>query len=131
MFELQDHGGPVMMQLLLQHCLIAGREVDLRAAELDESTHRVFLNDKMDLAQAEAIADLVEASIEATTHSTVCPLDGMFSQTVHALIERAIHLRMLVETMLDFPEEEVDFLEASDAHGQLANIRTAVDGMLA
>ncbi|WP_024973844.1 tRNA uridine-5-carboxymethylaminomethyl(34) synthesis GTPase MnmE [Ralstonia pickettii] len=129
--ELQGHGGPVVMQLLLQRCLTAGREIGLRVAEPGEFTRRAFLNDKMDLAQAEAVADLIEASTEAAARSAARSLDGAFSQTVHALVERVIHLRMLVEATLDFPEEEIDFLEASDARGQLANIRTAVDGVLA
>ncbi|MBE1202658.1 tRNA uridine-5-carboxymethylaminomethyl(34) synthesis GTPase MnmE, partial [Salmonella enterica subsp. enterica serovar Typhimurium] len=121
----------VVMQLLLQRCLTAGREIGLRVAEPGEFTRRAFLNDKMDLAQAEAVADLIEASTEAAARSAARSLDGAFSQTVHALVERVIHLRMLVEATLDFPEEEIDFLEASDARGQLANIRTAVDGVLA
>ena len=129
--ELQGHGGPVVMQLLLQRCLAAGREVGLRVAEPGEFTRRAFLNDKMDLAQAEAVADLIEASTEAAARSAARSLDGAFSQAVHALVERVIHLRMLVEATLDFPEEEIDFLEASDARGQLAGIRTAVDGVLA
>ena len=129
--ELQGHGGPVVMQLLLQRCLAAGREIGLRVAEPGEFTRRAFLNDKMDLAQAEAVADLIEASTEAAARSAARSLDGAFSQAVHALVERVIHLRMLVEATLDFPEEEIDFLEASDARGQLAGIRTAVDGVLA
>ena len=129
--ELQGHGGPVVMQLLLQRCLAAGREIGLRVAEPGEFTRRAFLNDKMDLAQAEAVADLIEASTEAAARSAARSLDGAFSQAVHALVERVIHLRMLVEATLDFPEEEIDFLEASDARGQLAGIQTAVDGVLA
>ncbi|CAJ0820217.1 tRNA uridine-5-carboxymethylaminomethyl(34) synthesis GTPase MnmE [Ralstonia flaminis] len=129
--ELQGHGGPVVMQLLLQRCLVAGREIGLRVAEPGEFTRRAFLNDKLDLAQAEAVADLIEASTEAAARSAARSLDGAFSQAVHALVERVIHLRMLVEATLDFPEEEIDFLEASDARGQLAGIRTAVDGVLA
>ena len=129
--ELQGHGGPVVMQLLLQRCLAAGREIGLRVAEPGEFTRRAFLNDKMDLAQAEAVADLIEASTEAAARSAARSLDGAFSQAVHALVERVIHLRMLVEATLDFPEEEIDFLEASDARGQLVGIRAAVDGVLA
>jgi tRNA modification GTPase len=129
--ELQGHGGPVVMQLLLQRCLAAGREIGLRVAEPGEFTRRAFLNDKMDLAQAEAVADLIEASTEAAARSAARSLDGAFSQAVHALVERVIHLRMLVEATLDFPEEEIDFLEAADARGQLARIRTALDEVLA
>ena len=79
----------------------------------------------------QAVADLIEASTEAAARSAARSLDGAFSQAVHALVERVIHLRMLVEATLDFPEEEIDFLEASDARGQLAGIRAAVDGVLA
>ncbi|MEW6317106.1 MAG: tRNA uridine-5-carboxymethylaminomethyl(34) synthesis GTPase MnmE, partial [Pseudomonadota bacterium] len=85
--ELQGHGGPVVMQLLLQRCLTAGREIGLRVAEPGEFTRRAFLNDKMDLAQAEAVADLIEASTEAAARSAARSLDGAFSQTVHALVE--------------------------------------------
>ena len=131
MLALQGHGGPVVMQLLLQRCLAAGREIGLRVAEPGEFTRRAFLNDKMDLAQAEAVADLIEASTEAAARSAARSLDGAFSQAVHALVERVIHLRMLVEATLDFPEEEIDFLEAADARGQLAGIRAALDGVLA
>ncbi|WP_052041977.1 tRNA uridine-5-carboxymethylaminomethyl(34) synthesis GTPase MnmE, partial [Ralstonia solanacearum] len=129
--ELQGHGGPVVMQLLLSRCLQAGREIGVRVAEPGEFTRRAFLNDKMDLAQAEAVADLIEASTEAAARSAARSLDGAFSQAVHALVERVIHLRMLVEATLDFPEEEIDFLEAADARGQLADIRARLDGVLA
>lgn len=129
--ELQGHGGPVVMQLLLSRCLRAGHGIGLRVAEPGEFTRRAFLNDKLDLAQAEAVADLIEASTEAAARSAARSLDGAFSQTVHALVERVIHLRMLVEATLDFPEEEIDFLEAADARGQLADIRARLDGVLA
>jgi tRNA modification GTPase len=129
--ELQGHGGPVVMQLLLQRCLQAGREIGLRVAEPGEFTRRAFLNDKMDLAQAEAVADLIEASTEAAARSAARSLDGVFSQAVHALVERVIHLRMLVEASLDFPVVVMDFLEAADARGQLAGIRAQLDGVLA
>ncbi|CBJ39655.1 GTPase involved in tRNA modification and in thiophene and furan oxidation [Ralstonia solanacearum CMR15] len=130
-FELQGHGGPVVMQLLLSRCLRAGHGIGLRVAEPGEFTRRAFLNDKLDLAQAEAVADLIEASTEAAARSAARSLDGVFSQTVHALVERVIHLRVLVEATLDFPEEEIDFLEAADARGQLADIRARLDGVLA
>jgi tRNA modification GTPase len=122
--ELQGHGGPVVMQMLLARCLEAGQEIGLRVAQPGEFTHRAFLNDKLDLAQAEAVADLIEASTEAAAKSASQSLSGVFSQTIHALVEKVIHLRMLVEATLDFPEEEIDFLEKSDARGQLERIRT-------
>ena len=101
----------------------AGREFGLRLAEPGEFTRRAFLNDKLDLAQAEAVADLIEASTEAAARSAGRSLDGAFSREIHALVEDVITLRMLVEATLDFPEEEIDFLEAADARGKLARIR--------
>ncbi len=124
--ELQGHGGPVVMQLLLQRCLEAGADFGLRLAEPGEFTRRAFLNDKLDLAQAEAVADLIEASTEAAARSAGRSLEGAFSSAIHALVEEVITLRMLVEATLDFPEEEIDFLEAADARGKLARIRAAL-----
>ncbi|ADG17225.1 tRNA uridine-5-carboxymethylaminomethyl(34) synthesis GTPase MnmE [Paraburkholderia atlantica] len=121
--ELQGHGGPVVLQLVLQRCIDAGRAFGLRLAEPGEFTRRAFLNDKLDLAQAEAVADLIEASTEAAARSAGRSLDGAFSRDIHALVEEVITLRMLVEATLDFPEEEIDFLEAADARGKLARIR--------
>jgi len=121
--ELQGHGGPIVLQLVLQRCIDAGREFGLRLAEPGEFTRRAFLNDKLDLAQAEAVADLIEASTEAAARSAGRSLDGAFSRDIHALVDEVITLRMLVEATLDFPEEEIDFLEAADARGKLARIR--------
>ncbi len=121
--ELQGHGGPVVMQMLLARCLEAGKDIGLRVAQPGEFTHRAFLNDKLDLAQAEAVADLIEASTEAAAKSASASLSGVFSKTIHELVDKVIHLRMLVEATLDFPEEEIDFLEKSDARGQLDRIR--------
>lgn len=121
--ELQGHGGPVVLQLVLQRCIDAGRAFGLRLAEPGEFTRRAFLNDKLDLAQAEAVADLIEASTEAAARSAGRSLDGAFSRDIHALVEEVITLRMLVEATLDFPEEEIDFLEAADARGKLTRIR--------
>jgi tRNA modification GTPase len=129
--ELQAHGGPVVMQLLLQRCLEAGHPFGLRVAEPGEFTRRAFLNDKLDLAQAEAIADLIEASTEAAARSAARSLDGAFSRLVHALVDDVINLRMLVEATLDFPEEEIDFLEAANARGKLASIRASLERVLA
>lgn len=124
--ELQGHGGPIVLQLVLQRCLDAGRAAGLRLAQPGEFTRRAFLNDKLDLAQAEAVADLIEASTEAAARSAGRSLDGAFSRDIHALVEDVITLRMLVEATLDFPEEEIDFLEAADARGKLARIRDAL-----
>ena len=125
--ELQGHGGPVVLRMLLARCVEAGREIGLRVAQPGEFTHRAFLNDKLDLAQAEAVADLIEASTEAAAKCASQSLSGVFSKTIHELVEKVVHLRMLVEATLDFPEEEIDFLEKSDARGQLARIRQHLD----
>ncbi len=138
--ELQAHGGPVVLQLLLSRCLEAGAAVDpasgqvclpgLRVAQPGEFTHRAFLNDKIDLAQAEAIADLIDASTEAAARSASRSLSGVFSKEIHRLRDALIHLRMLVEATLDFPEEEIDFLRKADAHGQLLNLQQALASVM-
>jgi tRNA modification GTPase len=124
--ELQGHGGPVVLQMLLARCLEAGAGIGLRMAQPGEFTQRAFLNDKLDLAQAEAVADLIDASTEAAAKSASASLSGEFSRVVHALVEQVTNLRMLVEATLDFPEEEIEFLEQSDARGQLTRIRTTL-----
>ncbi|RPH65969.1 MAG: tRNA uridine-5-carboxymethylaminomethyl(34) synthesis GTPase MnmE [Burkholderiales bacterium] len=129
--ELQGHGGPVVLQLLLRRVLEAGHEMGLRLAEPGEFTRRAFLNDKLDLAQAEAVADLIDASTEQAARSATRSLSGEFSAAVHALVDRLIELRTLVEATLDFPEEEIDFLEAADASGRLARIRDDLQSLLA
>ncbi len=129
--ELQGHGGPVVLQLLLARCLEAGRALGLRLAEPGEFTRRAYLNDKLDLAQAESVADLIDASTEAAAKSASLSLSGAFSDTIAELVEQVIHLRMLVEATLDFPEEEIDFLENSDARGQLAQIQQALAAVFA
>jgi tRNA modification GTPase len=127
--ELQGHGGPVVLQMLLGRVLEAGAESGLRLAEPGEFTRRAFLNDKLDLAQAEAVADLIDASTEAAAKSASQSLSGAFSQVVHKLVDQTINLRMLVEATLDFPEEEIDFLEKSNARGQLAGIVEALEAV--
>ncbi|MFL9924206.1 tRNA uridine-5-carboxymethylaminomethyl(34) synthesis GTPase MnmE [Herbaspirillum lusitanum] len=124
--ELQGHGGPVVMQMLLKRCLQAGEEIGLRLAEPGEFTQRAFMNDKLDLAQAEAVADLIEATTEAAAKSASESLSGAFSQVIHELVEQVTSLRMLVEATLDFPEEEIDFLKQSDARGKLDKIRATL-----
>ena len=121
--ELQAHGGPVVLQLLLARCVEAGAAIGLRVAEPGEFTHRAFLNDKIDLAQAEAIADLIDASTEAAARSASRSLAGEVSGEIHALRAALIHLRMLVEATLDFPDEEIDFLQQADAQGQLDRLQ--------
>ena len=127
--ELQGHGGPVVLQMLLARVLEAGAGHGLRLAEPGEFTRRAFLNDKLDLAQAEAVADLIDASTEAAAKSASQSLSGAFSQVVHRLVDQTINLRMLVEATLDFPEEEIDFLEKSNARGQLAGIIEALENV--
>jgi tRNA modification GTPase len=101
--ELQAHGGPVVLQLLLARCLEAMPQ--LRVAQPGEFTERAFLNDKIDLAQAEAIADLIDASTETAARSAARSMSGEFSLAVNTLLEQLIHLRMLVEATLDFPRK--------------------------
>ena len=139
--ELHAHGGPVVLQLLLARCLEAAAERDpgsgrerlprLRIAAPGEFTERAFLNDKLDLAQAEAVADLIDASTETAARSAARSLDGAFSNEIDALAASLVELRLLVEATLDFPEEEVDFLVAADALGRLQRARDGVAAVLA
>ena len=122
--ELQAHGGPVVLQLLLARCIEAGESIGLRVAEPGEFTERAFMNDKLDLAQAEAVSDLIDASTEAAARSASRSLSGGFSAEIRTLLERLVTLRMLVEATLDFPEEEIDFLQQADASGQLLGLAT-------
>lgn len=117
--ELHGHGGPVVMQLLLARCL----ELGARLAEPGEFTRRAFLNDKLDLAQAEAVADLIEAASAQAARSALRSLAGEFSAAVHALTDGLKDLRMLVEATLDFPEEEIDPLVDTDAVPRLERLR--------
>ena len=138
--ELQAHGGPVVMQLLLTRCLEVAQAIDaatqlpvlphLRLAQPGEFTQRAFLNDKLDLAQAEAVSDLIEASTEAAARGAARSLQGAFSEAVNGLLESLIRLRILVESTLDFPEEEVDFLQQADAQGQLSALQDKVASVL-
>ena len=129
--ELQGHGGPVVLRLLLGRCLEAGRALGLRIAEPGEFTRRAFLNDRLDLAQAEAVADLIDASTEMAARTAVRSLAGEFSQRIRALMDALMELRMLVEATLDFPEEEIDFLQRADATGRLQGIRDDLEQLLA
>jgi tRNA modification GTPase len=128
--ELQAHGGPVVLQLLVARVMEAARGIDalkhMRIAQPGEFTERAFLNDKMDLAQAEAVADLIDASTEAAARGAARSLSGAFSSEVHALRDALIHLRMLVEATLDFPEEEIEHLSQHKAREQLSNLQQAV-----
>ena len=138
--ELQAHGGPVVLQLLLAQCLEAAAATDpatgqpvlaaLRVAEPGEFSERAFLNDKIDLAQAEAIADLIDASTETAARSAARSMSGEFSQAVQMLLDQLIHLRMLVEATLDFPEEDIDFLQQADALGQLLRLQATLNSVM-
>src|SRR5437763_12258879 len=116
--ELQAHGGPVVLQLLLARCLEAGRDIGLRVAEPGEFTERAYLNDKLDLAQAEAVSDLIDASTEAAARSASRSLAGGFSAEIHVLRDQLIQLRLLVEATPDFPEGQIDFLQTADPRGR-------------
>ena len=152
--ELQAHGGPVVLQLLVARCLQAAEQVageaaahaaspvaaptphhvqhlrHLRLAEPGEFTQRAFLNGKLDLAQAEAVADLIDAGTEAAARSAARSLQGEFSQRIDTLAQQVLHLRMLVEATLDFPEEEIDFLQKADARGQLERLQATLAQVL-
>jgi tRNA modification GTPase len=128
--ELQAHGGPVVLQLLLARCLEAGAHIGLRLAMPGEFTERAFLNDKLDLAQAEAVADLIDASTEAAARSASRSLAGAFSARVNSLRDQLVELRMLVEATLDFPEEEIDFLQQARAAERTAAVAEALDAVL-
>lgn len=125
--ELQAHGGPALMQLLLARCL----ELGARQAEPGEFTCRAYLNDKLDLAQAEAVADVIAAATTEAARSAVRSLSGEFSRHVHALRERLVDLRMYVEACLDFPEENIDFISQGAVADKLAAIASAVRGVFA
>ena len=108
--ELQGHGGLGVMQMVLRRCLELSGSPAIRLAQPGEFTQRAFLNNKLDLAQAEAVADLIEAGSERAARSAVASLQGLFSQQVHVLLEGLIDLRMRVEACLDFPEEDIEFI---------------------
>ena len=120
--ELQGHGGPVVLKLLLGRCIDLGA----RIAQPGEFTRRAFLNDKLDLAQAEAVADLIDASTEAAARCAFRSLSGEFSQRVRDLVDRLIELRMLVEATLDFPEEDVDPVDRQEAVARLNALRLSL-----
>ncbi|BBP06073.1 tRNA modification GTPase MnmE [Sulfuriferula plumbiphila] len=121
--ELQGHGGPAVLQLILSRCF----ELGARPAQPGEFTRRAYLNDKLDLAQAESVADLIDAASAEAARCALRSLTGVFSQRIHELVDALINLRMLVEATLDFPEEETDFLKAADAFGKLAAIQGALE----
>jgi tRNA modification GTPase len=123
--EIQGHGGPVVLQLLLDRCL----ELGARIAEPGEFTRRAFLNGKLDLAQAEGVADLIEASTASAARAAARSLSGGFSTEIGRVRDALIDLRMLVEATLDFPEEEIDLLKSSGVHERLAAIEATLRGI--
>ena len=125
-FELQGHGGTVIMDLLLR----ATCDMGARLARPGEFSERAFLNDKLDLTQAEAIADLIESSSEQAARCAVRSLQGAFSRRIDALVEAVTHLRIYVEAAIDFPEEEIDFLADGKVAGDLAQLLTDLDDIL-
>lgn len=124
--ELQGHGGPVVLDMLLRRCL----ELGARLARPGEFSERAFLNDKLDLAQAEAIADLIEASSTQAARNAVRSLQGEFSRRVHQLTENLIQLRIYVEAAIDFPEEEIDFLADGHVQSMLEGLRSELSTVL-
>jgi tRNA modification GTPase len=124
--EFQGHGGPAVTQALLQRFLDVGAPIGLRLANAGEFTERAFLNDKLDLAQAEAVADLIDAASASAAKAAAASLTGEFSRRVDDLIEQIVHLRLLVEATLDFPEEEIEFLEKAGARRLLDDCCTAL-----
>ncbi|MGP9436110.1 tRNA uridine-5-carboxymethylaminomethyl(34) synthesis GTPase MnmE [Ewingella sp. AOP8-B2-18] len=126
--ELQGHGGPVILDLLLKRIISLD---GVRIARPGEFSERAFLNDKLDLAQAEAIADLIDASSEQAARSAVNSLQGAFSNRVHHLVEALTHLRIFVEAAIDFPDEEIDFLSDGKIEAQLNTVIGDLDAVRA
>jgi tRNA modification GTPase len=125
--ELHGHGGAAVLQLLLARCIDLGA----RLARPGEFTLRAYLNGKLDLAQAESVADLIDAATATAARAAARSLSGAFSREVHALTDALIDLRMLTEATLDFPDEDLDFLRAADARGKLVAIAARVASVLA
>lgn len=124
--ELQGHGGQVITKMVLRRCM----ELGARLAEPGEFTYRAYLNDKLDLAQAESVADVIEASTETAVRSAMRSLQGEFSSRVHVLVGDLIELRMLVEATLDFPEEEIGVEHRIQAEHRLSGLKAALQQVL-
>ncbi len=125
--EFHGHGGPSVLRLVLARCI----ELGARIAEPGEFTRRAFLNGKLDLAQAESVADLIDAATATAARAAARSLDGEFSREVHALVAALTELRMYTEATLDFPEEDIEFLRAGDVERKLAAIRAQLAAVLA
>lgn len=124
--ELHGHGGPMVLDLVMRRVLSLGA----RLARPGEFTERAFLNDKLDLVQAEAVADLIDSASHTAARSAMRSLEGMLSQRIDILVERLIHLRMYVESAIDFPEEEIDFLGDGHVAGELASLTQELGELL-
>ncbi len=120
--ELQGHGGPVVLKLLLREILTIGKDLGLRLAEPGEFTKRAFLNGRIDLSQAEAVSDLIDATTEGAARAASRSLNGDFSNSIHQIGDQVIELRALIEAILDFPEEEIDFIESTHARERMKKI---------
>jgi tRNA modification GTPase len=125
--ELHGHGGPAVLRLLLARCI----ELGARIAEPGEFTKRAFLNGKLDLVEAESVADLIDASTSTAARAAARSLTGVFSQQIHAMVEALIELRMYTEATLDFPDEDIEFLRAGDVVAKLSAIRETLAQVLA
>jgi tRNA modification GTPase len=124
--ELQGHGGPIVMDLLVREALKLGANM----ARPGQFSERAFLNNKMDLAQAEAIADLIESSSEEAARSALHSLQGEFSRRVQLLLDTLVALRVFVEAAIDFPEEEIDFIGESQVSADLQQVISSLDNLL-
>lgn len=124
--ELHGHGGPMVLQLLLKRCL----ELGARPAQPGEFTRRAYLNDKIDLAQAESVADLIDAATAEAARSALRSLQGAFSQRIEELLHALVELRTLVEAALDFPDEDVELVKQSDGAGRLAALQDRLQEVL-
>ena len=120
--ELQGHGGPVVLQMLLSRMLMVGKSIGLRIADPGEFTKRAFLNGRLDLSQAEAVADLIDATTEGAARAATRSLTGVFSQKIHHLTTDLIELRALIEAILDFPEEEIDFIKTTQSRERISKL---------
>jgi tRNA modification GTPase len=138
--ELQGHGGPVVLNMLVSHCLWLAKQTEsthhallpnLRMARPGEFTERAFLNNKLDLAQAEAVADLIDAHTQAAVRSAGRSLEGEFSRRVDDIAQALVHARMQIEACLDFPEEDLDFIEQMQVQQQLQNLQDKLSDLLA
>jgi tRNA modification GTPase len=125
--EVHGHGGRAVQEALLARCV----ELGARLAAPGEFTQRAYLNDRMDLAQAESVADLIDAATSTAARAAARSLTGEFSRAIDAVRDGLVELRMFVEATLDFPEDDVDFVRAHDAGGRLASIRTRLATLLA